>query len=91
MAAGVGLMFPLSLLMGIPFPKAMEKIKREISDEYATLMYAVSGAAGSIAAVAALLLNTTYGFSFTFVCGMCAYFIGALILLFMLRVGIHAK
>ena len=91
MAAGVGLMFPLSLLMGIPFPKAMEKIKREISDEYATLMYAVSGAAGSIAAVVALLLNTTYGFSFTFICGMCAYFIGAMILLFILRTGFSAK
>ncbi|MCL1864777.1 MAG: hypothetical protein FWF73_03085 [Spirochaetes bacterium] len=85
MAASVALMFPLSILMGIPFPKAMEKIKREISSEYAVLMYAVSGAAGSIASVAALLLNTMYGFSFTFACGMCAYFIGSLLLLFILR------
>ncbi|MCL2154351.1 MAG: hypothetical protein FWH53_01665 [Leptospirales bacterium] len=90
-AAAVALMFPLSLLMGIPFPKAMEKIKREISNEYAVLMYAVSGAAGAIAAVAALVLNTTYGFSFTFICGMCAYFMGALMLLFILRTGMSNK
>jgi hypothetical protein len=30
MAAGVALMIPLSFMMGIPFPKAMEKIKKEI-------------------------------------------------------------
>jgi MFS family permease len=85
MAAGVGIMFPLSLLMGMPFPKAMERIKKEISNEYATLMYAISGAAGTIATTTALLLNVTYGFSFTFIVGMIAYIIAALLLLTILR------
>ncbi len=85
MAAGVGLMIPLSVLMGIPFPKAMEKIKKEISNEYATLMYAISGAAGTFATTLALYLNVSYGFSFTFIVGMGAYSIGALLLLLILR------
>jgi len=84
-AAGIVLMIPLSLMMGIPFPKAMEKIKREISNEYATLMYSISGAAGTIAATLALLLNVSYGFSFTFVTGMAAYITGAVLLIFILR------
>jgi len=85
MAAGVGLMIPLSVLMGIPFPKAMEKIKKEISNEYATLMYAISGAAGTFATTLALFLNVTYGFSFTFIIGMTAYLAGAFLLTFILR------
>lgn len=85
MAAGVVLMIPLSLMMGIPFPKAMEKIKKEISNEYATLMYAISGAAGTVATILALYLNVSHGFSFTFITGMAAYLIGAMLLLFILR------
>lgn len=84
-AASAGLMIPLSLLMGIPFPKAMEKIKKEISNEYATLMYSISGAAGTIAATLALYLNVSYGFSFTFITGMAAYLTGAVLLIFILR------
>ncbi len=85
MAAGVALMVPLSLLMGIPFPKAMEKIKMKISNEYATLMYAISGAAGTVATTFALFLNVSYGLSFTFITGMAAYLAGAMLLLFILR------
>jgi len=85
MAAGVGLMVPLSLLMGMPFPRAMETIKKEISAEYATLMYSISGAAGTIAATTALFLNVTYGFSFTFLTGMAAYIIAAILLLTILK------
>lgn len=85
MAASVGLMIPLSVMMGIPFPKAMEKIKKEISNEYATLMYAISGAAGTFATTLALYLNVSYGFSFTFIVGMGAYSAGALLLMLILR------
>jgi hypothetical protein len=63
----------------------MEKIKKEISNEYATLMYAISGAAGTVATTLALFLNISYGFSFTFIIGMGAYLVGALLLLFILR------
>lgn len=85
LAAGVAVMVPLSVMMGIPFPKAMEKIKKDITREYATLMYAISGAAGTIATTLALFLNVSYGFSFTFMIGMCAYITGALLLLVILR------
>ncbi len=85
LAAGIAVMVPLSVMMGIPFPKAMEKIKKDITKEYATLMYAISGAAGTIATTLALFLNVSYGFSFTFIIGMCAYITGALLLLVILK------
>lgn len=85
LAAGVAVMIPLSVMMGIPFPRAMEKIKKDITREYATLMYAISGAAGTIATTTALFLNVTYGFSFTFMIGMCAYITGAVLLLIILK------
>lgn len=85
LAACVAAMIPLSVMMGIPFPKAMEKIKKDITREYATLMYAISGAAGTIATTAALFFNVSYGFSFTFLIGMCAYIVGAFLLLVILK------
>ena len=85
MAAGVGIMVPLSILMGMPFPRAMEKIKKDISREYATLMYAISGAAGTIATTTALFFNVTFGFSFTFMAGMIAYIIAVFLLMTILK------
>lgn len=79
------IMIPVSFLMGVPFPGAMERIKKDISREYATLMYAISGAAGTIAAAAAIYFNAAYGFLFTFYIGMASYASGALLLLFILR------
>ena len=79
------MMIPISFLMGVPFPRAMEKIKKDISREYATLMYAISGGAGAVAAVSAIYFNITYGFLFTFLLGMAAYAAGALLLLFILK------
>ncbi len=81
----VVLMMPLSVMMGVPFPKAMEQIKSDISQEYATLMYAISGAAGTIAATSAIYFNAVRGFSFTFIIGMSAYTTGAVLLFFILR------
>jgi hypothetical protein len=80
----VVIMIPVSFLMGVPFPGAMERIKKDISGEYATLMYAISGAAGTIAAAGAIYLNVAYGFLFTFYIGMASYTIGALLLIFIL-------
>ena len=79
------MMIPISFLMGVPFPRAMEKIKRDISREYATLMYAISGGAGAVAAVSAIYFNISYGFLFTFSLGMAAYAAGALLLVLILK------
>jgi len=83
--AVLALMFPLSFMMGVPFPKAMEQIKKDVSAEYATLMYAISGAAGTLATTTALYINVSFGFSFTFAAGMAAYTIGAVFLFFIFR------
>jgi spermidine synthase len=79
------IMIPVSFLMGVPFPGAMERIKKDITREYATLMYAISGAAGTIAAAAAIYFNAACGFLFTFYIGMASYASGAFLLLFILR------
>lgn len=77
-----GLIFPLAFLMGIPFPHAMEQVKQDVSDEYATLMFGVNGILSTVAVSLSLLLNVTYGMSTTLMIGFATYV--AAILLFMI-------
>lgn len=67
------MIFPLAFLMGIPFPHALEQIKQDISDEYATLMFGVNGALMTVAAVLTILVNVTYGLNTTFAIGFATY------------------
>jgi len=76
------LLLPLTFLMGIPFPHALEAIKKKTSNEYATLMFGVSGAFSTVAATSAIMISVCYGFSMTFLIGSISYLAG--ILLFML-------
>lgn len=73
------LLFPLTFLMGVPFPHMMEQVKADVSEEYSTLMYGVNGAFSSIAATSAVLVNVTYGFNTTFMIGFVIYFIGLIL------------
>jgi len=74
------LIFPLAFLMGIPFPHAMEQVKKDVSDEYATLMFGVNCILSTIAVSFSLLFNVTYGMSTTLMIGFITYV--AAILLF---------
>ncbi len=67
------LIFPLAFLMGMPFPHALEQIKKDISDEYATLMFGINGALGTLAVTSSLLLNVTYGMNTTMMIGFITY------------------
>ncbi len=75
-----GLIFPLAFLMGMPFPHAMEQVKRDVSDEYATLMFGVNCILSTVAVSLSILLNVTYGMSTTLMLGFATYV--AAILLF---------
>ncbi len=67
------LIFPLAFLMGIPFPHALEQIKKDISNEYATLMFGINGALSTVAATYSLYLNVSKGMSFSMMLGFFTY------------------
>lgn len=79
-----GLIFPLAFFMGMPFPHALEQIKKDISNEYATLMFGVNGALSTIGVSLSFLLNITYGMSTTLLIGFATYF-AALILFIIIK------
>lgn len=70
------MLFPVTFLMGIPFPHVTERIKKDISVEYGTLMFGISGAFSTIGATSAILFNVSYGYTFTFIVGMICYALG---------------
>jgi len=75
-----GLIFPLAFLMGMPFPHAMEQVKQDVSNEYATLMFGVNGVLATVGASLSIFLNVSYGMSYTLMLGFITYV--AAILLF---------
>ena len=75
------LILPLAFFMGMPFPHALEQIKEDISNEYATLMFGVNGALSTLGVSLSYLLNVTYGMSTTLLMGFATYL--AALLLFM--------
>lgn len=70
------LLFPVTFLMGIPFPNAVEKVKKFTSDEYGTLMFGISGGFSTIGATSAILINVTHGYSTSFAAGILCYLAG---------------
>ncbi|MFP4362587.1 MAG: hypothetical protein ACLFR1_01830 [Spirochaetia bacterium] len=83
-----GLIFPLTFLMGIPFPTMLEAIKRNTSNEFGALLFGVSGAFSTLAATAAIFINVSWGFSMSFAIGTICYCAGLLLfILIMWRVS----
>jgi len=67
------LIFPLGFLMGMPFPHGLEQIKKDISDEYATLMFGINGALSTVAVTLSLFFNVKYGMHATMMIGFVTY------------------
>jgi len=67
------MIFPLAFLMGLPFPHALDQIKKDISDEYATLMFGINGALMTVAVVLTVFVNVTYGLNTSFAIGFATY------------------
>lgn len=78
------MLFPLTFLMGIPFPQALEKIKKQTSNEYAMLMFGVNGACATIASTLSILISATYGFTTSFIIGILCYLLGAFIFMYIM-------
>jgi len=76
------LIFPLAFFMGMPFPHALEQIKKDISNEYATLMFGVNGALSTLGVTSAFLLNVTYGMSTTMLTGFATYLAALVLFIF---------
>ncbi|MBN1646411.1 MAG: hypothetical protein JW874_00140 [Spirochaetales bacterium] len=73
------LILPLTFLMGIPFPNALEVIKKYLSKEYGALMFGISGAFSTIASTSSILVTSIYGYRITFISGTAIYLIGLLL------------
>jgi len=72
---------PVCILMGIPFPTIMERIKKRIQTKYVMLLWAVSGLFSLIGSVASLYLSIINGFNFIAIIAGFAYAIAAIFLL----------
>ena len=79
-----GLIFPLAFLMGMPFPHAMEQVKQDVSNEYATLMFGVNGVLGTVGASLSIFLNVSYGMNYTLMLGLATY-VAAIILFILIK------
>jgi hypothetical protein len=78
------ILFPVSFLMGIPFPAALETIKKQSSPAFTALLWGISGGASTIASAAALYVNATNGFTASFSLGAVFYTCGALFFLLLI-------
>jgi predicted membrane-bound spermidine synthase len=80
------IIMPLGFLMGIPFPNALEIIKKYTSKEFGALMFSVSGCFSTIASTASILINVSYGFSASFLTGLICYITGLIFFILIMNV-----
>jgi len=74
----LAMIFPVSFLMGIPFPMVMGAIKSKVSADYSALMFGVNGAFSTLGSLLSILINVTDGFHRSFEVGTLAYALGLL-------------
>lgn len=79
------MIIPVALLIGIPFPNALEVIKKKTSPGYAILLFGLSGAASTLASASSLLFTVNYGFDATFIIGSICYTAGTLLFIRIMR------
>jgi len=80
------LLCPASFLMGIPFPLALDTVKKKWSEIYSAMMYAIDGTFSVIAAVFSILFTVIYGFKALFILAILLYFIVFFIFVYINRV-----
>jgi spermidine synthase len=88
LAVSIFILFPISFLMGIPFPAALEAVKKHASPSLTALLWGVSGGASTVATAVGLYVNVTSGFTVSFTLGAALYAAGSaffLLLLFLTR------
>ena len=77
---------PLFFLMGVPFPYGMTLIRRTATDAHVALVYAVSGAFGTVGVTLSALLAVYYGFQVALLVGLALYG-AAFLLVFAMKPG----
>ena len=73
------LLIPISFLMGIPFPNALEKIRANTSNEYGSLLFGVSGAFSTLGGASGFFINVAAGYNISFLVGIACYTLGLLL------------
>jgi hypothetical protein len=68
-------LFPFGFLLGIPFPTAIQVLKRNNMERYIPWMYGVNGAMSVLGSVMAITLSMQFGFTMTFFVGLLFYFV----------------
>jgi predicted membrane-bound spermidine synthase len=76
---------PISFLIGIPFPNALEVIKTRTSREFGALMFGISGFFSTLASVISILINVSYGFPASFMTGIALYLAGIFIFILIVK------
>ncbi len=69
------LVLPLGFLVGVPFPTAIQLLKRNNMEQYVPWMYGVNGTMSVLGSVLAVVLSMQYGFTAAFFIGLFFYFI----------------
>jgi hypothetical protein len=88
LVASAVILLPLTFLMGMPFPAALETVKANSSPAFTALLFGISGGASTVASAVALYVNVTSGFTASFTLGAVLYAAGCaffLLLLFLAR------
>lgn len=73
LVAAALMILPLSFLMGIPFPNALELIKAKTSPDFAGLLFGVNGLASTLGSAMGFLFNVSRGYQFSFMAGTACY------------------
>jgi len=76
MLISIILLFPLTFLMGIPFPTALERVKEHTTPEFGPLMFGISGVFSTLGSTTSILMTVSNGFIFSFTIGFISYLIG---------------
>lgn len=69
------LLIPFGFLLGIPFPTAIELLKKDNLEQYIPWMYGINGIMSVMGSVLAVILSMSYGFTVTFYTGLSFYLI----------------
>ncbi len=68
-------LLPFGFLLGIPFPTAIQILKRNEMERYVPWMYGVNGTMSVLGSVSAIILSMQVGFTIAFFVGLLFYFI----------------
>ena len=85
------LIAPIGLLLGVPFPNALELAKRQEAPEYAALLFGVNGAFSTVGATASLIIAVSSGFTFSLLLGAGGYLVAFGLFWLLMRTGTSGR